>query len=71
MIAARRSHRNNHPSAFFQLRDERWGNVIGRGGHEDGVERRKLFPTEITISIFRLDIGLTQSLEARRGSFGE
>jgi len=39
--------RNDHTAAWFELPEERWRDVAGRRGDDDGVKWRVLFPTII------------------------
>ena len=70
LIAARRPHGNDHAPAVGQLVDQRLGNVLGRGGDDDGVEGRGLRPSLIAVAGPDMDI-LVMFPENLFGAFGQ
>jgi len=49
------ANRDHQPPAVFELLDERLRQMIGRSGDEDGVVRRMLFPTKVSVTLLNLD----------------
>ena len=63
--------RNDQPSHLLELLDQNWGNMVGGARNHDGIEGRVLFPAEIAIPLFYLNLLVPQFLQPLRGSFGQ
>src|SRR5207248_5378229 len=62
---------NNHPTAFFQLIDQRLWHVIGRARDSDRVKWRMFRPAFVAVANFYLHIFVAETLKSCRRGLAE
>ena len=65
-----RPDRNDHAPAMLELVEERLRHLLGRAGHDDGIEGRRVYPTQVAVACADMDISERKSPEIRLGAFG-
>jgi len=65
------AHGNDHLAIFSELIDEWLGDVFGGAGDDDAVEGGMFGPALIAVTVFDVDIGVTEIGESASGLSGE
>ena len=55
---------------MLELVEERLRHLLGRAGHDDGIEGRRVYPTQVAVACADMDISERKSPEIRLGAFG-